>query len=35
MVLYDGALDFEEMERYLDVLRFYIQKVEELEAVSQ
>jgi len=27
---YDGALDFEEMRRYLDDLNLYIQKIEEL-----
>jgi hypothetical protein len=31
MGYYDGALDFEEMEGYLDDLKLYIQKVEELE----
>ena len=29
---YEGTLGFDEMERYLDDLNFYIQKVEELES---
>ncbi len=28
---YDGTLDFDEMERYLDDLNLYIQKVEEIK----
>lgn len=32
---YDGTLNFDEMEEYLDDLNLYIQKIEELEGVSQ